>query len=129
MINIKNPKFVVFAVIAAIIIALYFLAVPQLINIERHRPQIEKSLEKRINLPSTLGRMDTSLTWNLGIRVYFKNINIRHSNMNPFISTGRLYVEISLPSLLRNKVVIREIKVADPVLHIVRLSDGRFDIE
>ncbi|HBH17724.1 MAG TPA: hypothetical protein DDX14_02045, partial [Cyanobacteria bacterium UBA9579] len=110
-------------------ILFYFLAIPRIIDIEQHRPAIEKGMEERIRLPVTISEMDTSFTPTLGIRVYFDGIDIKHSDGRDFISTGPVYVEISIPSLLRNKVVIREIKIIKPIAHIARLRDGTFDIE
>ena len=132
MIKLKSPWSIIVPIIiilAIIIIILYFLAIPRLIDIEQHRPQIEKAVEERIDLPLTLGKMETSLTADLGIRVRFKSIDIKHSDQKDFISTGPVYIEIALPSLLRKKVVIREIKSERPTLYLARLQNGKFDIE
>ena len=48
MIKLKSPWTIIVPIIiilAIIIIILYFLAIPRLIDIEQHRPQIEKALE------------------------------------------------------------------------------------
>ncbi|MDD3012539.1 MAG: AsmA-like C-terminal region-containing protein [Candidatus Gastranaerophilales bacterium] len=117
------------AIIVAAIFFLYFKYLPKVINLEKHRPQIEEAIKENINLPVTLGKLHTSVTWNLGVRIDLDSLNIRHSDKSKFISTGTASIEVSIPAFLKKQVLIREIDINYPVANITRFKNGIFDIE
>ncbi|MFH0702581.1 MAG: AsmA-like C-terminal region-containing protein [bacterium] len=119
----------IIAILASIFVFSYLVIVPNLINIEKYRPQIEKTVQEKIDLPINIGKLNVSTSLDLSINIHASNIDIKHSDNREFIYTGPASVKIFLPSLLRKKVVIKEIKIAYPVAHITRLENGKFDIE
>jgi len=131
-INEKNKiRLIAWATVIAVVVVflLYFRYLPKVINLEKHRSQIEEAIRENINLPVTLGKLSTSVTWNLGVKIYLDSLNIRHSDKKEFISTGPVTIELSIPAFLRKQVLIREIDVNYSVANITRFKNGVFDIE
>jgi hypothetical protein len=120
-----------FAVIITVIglFFLYFKYLPRVISLEKHRPQIEEAIKENINLPINIGKLDTSVTWNFGIRVYLSNLTIQHTDKKEFISTGPVVIELSIPAFLQKQILIRKIDVNYAIANIVRLKNGEFDLE
>ena len=127
--NNKRAIILALTILFVSIITLYFQFVPKLINIEKHRPQIEQAIKENLDVPVVLGKLDTSATWNLGIKLHISSIDIKHPDNSDFISTGHTSVELSMLPFLRNKIVIREIKTNNPAAYINRSKAGKFDIE
>ena len=98
----KKHKIAIVIMITMITIIgiLYFVAIPALINIESHRAVIEKAIKENEPVPVKLGKLDTSMTLNLGVVVHSEFADVRHVDNTDYIKTGPVSVEISLPSLL-----------------------------
>ena len=107
----------------------YFFVVPKLVNIDKYRLNIEKFAVKSIHLPVSFGHLDTSMTWNLGIIINSKSIEVKHSDGKEFIKTGQASLEIPLLPLLHKKVFINNIRINSAKAYVTRMQNGKFDIE
>lgn len=129
---IKNRRIFFLLSVFFLIIGLmlfYFRAVPRIINLEKHRPEIEAAIRENIAAPVKIGNMQTEMTWDLGIKLYTDSLNIKHKDGSEFISSDFASIEISLPSLLSKKVIIRNIEADNLKADIVRLKNGEFNIQ
>jgi len=124
-------RLTIYAVIIAIavIFLLYFKYLPKVINLDKHRSQIEEAIKENINLPVTLGKLHTQVTWNLGVRIDLDSLNISHSDKREFISTGPATIELSIPAFLKKQILIRKIDVNSTAANITRFKNGVFDVE
>ena len=125
----KKKAVLIIATMAVIVLSFYFIVVPKLINIEKYRPEIEKSIKQNVEAPIKLGKLSVSMTWNLGFKINTDNIEVKHADKSKFISTGPGSIEIFLPYLIKHKVNIREIRVNNVIANITRYKNGKFDIE
>lgn len=132
MIKLSKKKMIIDLILALIVsasVSSYFIFVPKIINIEGHRKEIESIIKKEVKDPIILGKLHTSLTWDLKINISADNIIIKHNDNSPFIQTGEASVLVSIPELINNTVNIKEIKIIAPFARIKRLKNSHFDIE
>gem|GEM_PF-3881935 len=131
MSNYRIPKYLAGSIIVLLIIAialLYFLALPKLINIDNYRSLIEERFEKRTGLPVKITKLNSSMTLT-GIRVYFTNAQILHSDKRTFVYADKGAIEIAFSGFLKKQVVIKEIEVNNFDANVTRFKNGKTDIE
>lgn len=128
------PKFhkSIITTIAALLIifyGFYFLIIPKVINIEKYRVLIVTQTAKNLKLPISIGKSSATMTWNGGIVIHSKSLNIKHVDSKKYISTGPIEVEISIPYIFRHQIRVRRITVQNPEIMLTRLPNGKYDIE
>jgi hypothetical protein len=129
MFNYKKSKLLIIALfLLTSLVLFYFFAVPALVDINNYRGEIENRFNKRTNLPLHIEKLDMSMMMT-GVRVYFTDAKIKHTDNKDFITADKGNIEISFAGLLQKKLIIKKIKINSVTANITRLSSGKFDIE
>ncbi len=82
-------------------------------------PVAEKALHRKV----ALGDINIGLT---GIKL--KNLTIdEQDGKTPFVSADDLVLRYKLWPLLKKKIVISEVRLDHPVIHVIRKADGQFN--
>lgn len=129
--NFHTPSKISAAIVSIllIIVCFYFLAIPRIINIDKYRLLIAGETSKALKLPIEIGKSRARMTWNLGIKIFSDNIVVKHFDNTPYLSTGPIEVEISVPYILKHQIRVRNINTENVQIDLKKLPNGKFDIE
>ena len=75
--------------------------------------------------PTAIDQVDVEL---LRGRVMVRGVRLTERDGAPFAEVGGIDLRLSLPSLLRGHVWIRELTISDPTVRIVRLPSNELNI-
>jgi len=123
----KKLKILVFFLLFSVVF--YFGVIPRVINTEKNRQQIRTMLETSLKTPVKFGKIDSEVTWNLGLKINADKIFICHENHSCFASAGSASFELSLLHLLFHRIKIRKINIKKLNFTVIRLKNGEFDIK
>jgi hypothetical protein len=56
----------------------YFVQIPKIVNIEKHRPEIEKAIKEKVDAKIKLGPLETVMSYDFGINLKTKWVKIEH---------------------------------------------------
>lgn len=130
MSNYRFSKYLSVPVVILLVISsllFYFLAVPRLINVDKYRPEIEDKFKTRTGLSLSIKKLDSSMMLT-GIKVYFTDVKVKHSDNTDFVSADKGTADISFRGLLKNQLIVREITVKSFNANVTRLENGKIDI-
>lgn len=130
-INVSSKKFKkIVSIIATLSVlgGVYFFGIPAVVNIDKYRNVIEKSVNDKLSANLKLGKLSLEMTWNLGFKLKADNLLFTHPNKKAFINSGNSSLEISLPDLLFKKVIIREINIDKMNASLHRAKNGKLDL-
>lgn len=101
--------------------ALAVLALPRLLDVERHRARIESALGQATGCAVDLGAIDLSL-WPPGVRV--SPVRLAPPRGESRVAVHAVEVRAAPWPLLRGRLEIREIRLVAPELSLVRTAEG-----
>ncbi|NLF83010.1 MAG: AsmA family protein, partial [Candidatus Gastranaerophilales bacterium] len=107
----------------------YLFVVPQVVDLNKYSSEVQNILYKRTAYPMELGKLRISLTWDFRAKVSTDKVSIKKPNSGRFIELGKSYLEVSLPELVSNRVVIKKININKLNADITRLESGKFDVQ
>ena len=99
------------------------VAVARLSDIVRHVAIAR--LEAMTRRPVTIDGVDVAL---LSGRVTVRGLTVTERDGTPFVELARLDTRVHLPSLIAGHVRLRELTLSEPIVRIVRLPGGAFNI-
>lgn len=115
-------------IIIAMLVLVYFFAIPAFVNIKKYKPEINEYLTQNLLVPLDTGNLDIDMTWDLGVKIKTDKALLKKTDGSKFVSIESSYAKFSLIPLLFKNVEIREVVINNPDANITRLSDGTFDI-
>src|SRR5579883_676387 len=114
-------------VAVAVIFALILVLLPaaHFVNLDRYRPQIQSELEKKLNRPVHIGRVELGL-FPVGGRLYDVEIEEPPSlaSRRPFAKAKEVYASVGLFSLLRKQPHVKSIRMDQPQIELIRDANG-----
>jgi len=103
------------------------LALPRFLRLDTYKPVILAELQTQLNRKVYYDRSSVSLGW--GAVFTFHQVTISDQDQKTtFLAAKRLKVTVAIMSLIRGKLVVRELELDDPVATIIRAADGQFNI-
>jgi AsmA protein len=106
------------------------IAVPYLVDVDRHRPRIAAYIEEQTGKPAEIGRLALTLTPTLSIRVDdFVLGNPEGFPKGDFFRARRIYAELDRAALWDRRVVIRALEINDPVIALLQNTRGKWNFE
>jgi hypothetical protein len=115
--------------ILAILIALYLLLVPQLIDLNAYKSQIEKTVKNLTGLNLKVENIDFKTNLNLSVDVFTDKIEINSTDDKKLLSLKSASVNVPLLPLLFKNIEIKGVKINSPEIHISREKDGKYNFE
>jgi len=126
-----RKKFFVFAGVSFLVLLVTLIvAIPFLVDVDRHRPRIEAFIEERTGKPAEIGRLTLTIFPTLSIRVDdFVLGNPEGFPEGDFFRSRRIYAELDRSALRRRQVVIRSLEIDDPVISLLSTAQGKWNFE
>src|SRR6185369_10470805 len=91
------------------------------------RPVVERKIAERLHRPATLRGLSLNP---FALSVTLEGLDVKdRGGGGPFLSIGRLYVNLEAASILRGGPVIRAITLTKPALTIVRNEDRTYSFQ
>lgn len=125
----KRIAFLLFCLITAGILYFYFSMLPQIINIEKYKPTLEKEIKTSLKLPVNIGNISLSFKPDLTVEVFTDKLSVLDKTKADMISSSSIRINFFLPSLLKKNLLIKKIRLDAPILNIKRDSKGDFNLE
>jgi AsmA protein len=126
-----TPKKILLGVGIAFLLLLIaiIVAVPFLIDVDRHRPRIVAYIEERTGKPTQIGQLTLTIFPTLSIRV--DNLVLGNPEGFPegeFFRAQRIHAVLDRGALRRRQVVITSLEVNDPVINLLS-ERGKWNFE
>lgn len=117
----------VIGVVAALFV-LAFLILPNFIDVNCYRPQIEAELQKNLGRPVSLGNMHLSLL-PPAVRVDgFSVVEDPAFGNGDFAKAHQLYVSVKLLPLLHKDVQVSSLELRQPDMELIKDQNGRWNL-
>jgi uncharacterized protein involved in outer membrane biogenesis len=113
---------------AAILLTLVFV-VPALINVDRFRPKVISYLQEKTGKQVEIGRLTLTL---FPVSIQIDDFGVRNPPIFPsgyIVKVKRIDAALSLGALLHREVVIKSLKLEEPVLNLTSDPDGPWNFE
>jgi uncharacterized protein involved in outer membrane biogenesis len=113
---------------AALLLALVFV-VPALINVDRFRPKVISYLQEKTGKQVEIGRLTLTL---FPVSIQIDDFGVRNPPIFPsgyIVKVKRIDATLSLGALLHREVVIKSLKLEEPVLNLTSDPDGPWNFE
>jgi uncharacterized protein involved in outer membrane biogenesis len=117
-------------VLLVILILVAVIVVPRLVDVDRYRPQVIARVEQATGRNAEIGRLTLILLPVLSIRVdNFALDNPAGFPAGQFLEIQRIYAELDGRALLHRQIVVRSLKLEDPVVSLISNVQGRWNSE
>ena len=128
--TLRKKVFVFGGVSFLVLLITLIVAIPFLVDVDRHRPRIAAYIEEQTGKPATIGRLTLTIFPTLSIRVDdFILGNPEGFPEGDFFRSQRIYAELDRSALLRRQVVIRSLEINDPVISLLSDTRGKWNFE
>jgi uncharacterized protein involved in outer membrane biogenesis len=125
----RHKTALIIATMAAVLLATLLFVVPRLINVDRYRPEVIAYLERKTGKQIEIGRVALSFS-PLSIRVDgFGAKNPRLFPPGYIVEVARVDANLDAAALLHRRVVIKELVLDRPVIHLISDPDGPWNFE
>ena len=126
-----RKKVFVFAGVAFLLLLMALIvAVPFLVDVDRHRPRIAAYIEEQTGKPARIGRLTLTIFPTLSVRVDdFVLGNPEGFPEGDFLRASRIYAELGLIELLRGRIGIQALEISDPVISLLSNTRGKWNFE
>ena len=94
------------------------IALPRLLDLERHRGRIEQALAEATGWDVALGSLDLSLMQGLALTVSPAKLSAPGGGSS--IEVGRIAIRTEIMPLFRGELVVRSVELQRPAIEIVR---------
>src|SRR5712671_5149229 len=115
--------------VAAILLAALFFAVPALINVDRYRDQVISYLQQKMGKQIEIGRLGLTF-FPLSIQV--DGFGVKNPPLFPrgyVVHVSRIDAGLDSAALLHRQVVIKSLVLDNPVIHLISDPDGPWNFE
>ena len=119
----KIALITIFSIIA-IVYATYLFIIPNLIDLNRFKPEIQKAVKEATGLEVDLGRLKLHTYYDFSAKLTTENVKV-----DKYLTVDNASVRVLLVPLLFKKLEIEEIRVDKPEAFITRQKDSKYDIE
>ena len=119
----------IFTTTAVVLLVALLFVVPWLINVDRYRPEVIAYLERKMGKQIEIGRLALSFS-PLAIRV--DEFGAKNPPLFPsgyIVRVARINAILDATALLHRRVVIKELVLDTPVIHLVSDPDGPWNFE
>jgi uncharacterized protein involved in outer membrane biogenesis len=116
-------------VVAAILVAALFFAVPALINVDRYRGQVISYLQQKTGKQIEIGRL--ALTF-FPLSIQVDGFGVKNPSLFPrgyVVQVARIDAGLDAAALLHRQVVIKSLVLENPVIHLISDPDGPWNFE
>jgi uncharacterized protein involved in outer membrane biogenesis len=116
-------------VVAAILFSALIFVLPALINVDRYRPQVVAYLQEKTGKQVEIGHL--ALTF-FPVVLHIDDFVVKNPPLFPpghIVKVARIDAELSVAVLLRRRVVVKSLVLADPVLNLTSDPDGPWNFE
>ncbi len=113
---------------AALLLTLVFV-VPALINLDRFRPKVISYLQEKTGKQVEIGRLTLTV---FPVSIQIDDFGVRNPPIFPpgyIVKVKRIDATLSLGALLHREVVIKSLKLEEPVLNLTSDPDGPWNFE
>jgi len=115
--------------VAAILLAALFFAVPALINVDRYRDQVISYLQQKMGKQIEIGRLGLTF-FPLSIQV--DGFGVKNPPLFPrgyVVQVARIDAGLDSAALLHRQVIIKSLVLDHPVIHLISDPDGPWNFE
>ena len=123
----QNAAIIILAV-AAVFYAAFLFVVPNVINLNNYKGEIQKIVEDTAKLKIELGDMQIVTTPALHAGVKIQDIVVSYPDECEIASADELIVRVKLIPLLWRTLEVADIMLDSPDLGVLLLKNGQFDI-
>jgi hypothetical protein len=129
--KIKTHKkaIIIFAFIAGILAIIYSLILPEMINLDKYRPEILKIAHEKINGDIELGKLDLDLPLTGGIVINTEYLKLAKPSGEQAVSGKNISLKIAIIPLLFHDVVIKDLRASNLEATVTREDEFQFDLE
>ena len=125
----RRKTLLIVATIAVVLLAALLFVVPRLIDVDRYRPGVIAYLERKTGKQIAIGRLALSFS-PLSIRI--DGFDAKNPTLFPpgyIVQVVRIDANLDAAALLRRRVIIKELILDRPVIHLVSDPDGPWNFE
>ena len=125
----RRKTLLIVATIAVVLLAALLFVVPRLIDVDRYRPGVIAYLERKTGKQIAIGRLALSFS-PLSIRI--DGFDAKNPTLFPpgyIVQVARIDANLDAAALLRRRVIIKELILDRPVIHLVSDPDGPWNFE
>ncbi len=116
--------------ILAVLVVGAGLALPYLVNADQFRPMLKAELEKSLRRPVELGKLSLTV---FPLAITASDVVIGEDpafgKERPFAKAESLAVKIDLFSLLRSEVHVDSLRIAKPLVELIRDANGKWNVD
>ena len=128
--TLRKKVFVFAGVSFLLLLITLIVAVPFLVDVDRHRPRIVAYIEEQTGKPAEIGRLTLTILPTLSIRVDdFVLGNPEGFPEGDFFRARRIYAELNRGALRRRQIVIEALEINDPVISLLSNARGKWNFE
>jgi len=122
----KKSQIVLGAIIGliALIYGTYLFIIPNFIDLNTFKPQIQKAAKEATGLEIDPGNLKLSTFYDFSVKLTAENVKV-----DKYLKLEKASVRVLLPALLFKKIELEEIRLNKPEIFITRLKNGKYDIE
>jgi uncharacterized protein involved in outer membrane biogenesis len=127
---IRRRTALILVVIAAVFLIALFFVVSVFTNLDRYRPEIISYLEEKTGSPVEIGRLTLTLSPAPSIQV--DGLGLRNPPIFPpgyFLKVQHAFAEIDAGALLHRQIVIKSLKLENPIFNLISDPDGLWNFE
>ncbi len=101
-----------------------------LIDVDRYRPRVIAHIREETGKPAEIGRLTLTLFPTLSIRVDdFALGNPGAFPRGHVLKVRRIYAELDRDALWNRQILIKSLKLNDPVVHLLSDARGRWNFD
>lgn len=122
----KKSKIVLIGllVIVGIIYAGFLFVLPNFVDLNAFKPQIQKAVKEATGLEVDPGKLKLATYPDFSI-----NLTTENPKVDKYMTVEKASIRVLLPALIFKKLEIEEVKVEKPEIFLTRLKNGKYDIE
>ncbi len=114
---------IVFGVLAVVSVVL-MAALPSIINIDQHRPEIVRAINQNINGTASIDKLSLSLWGKVEVEV--NGLTIKNTKGQQLVGVGKTYVLLPFHTLLFGPQLTVQLK--NPDLYVQRFANGKINL-
>jgi len=127
---INKTKYLILSTILAttLLIWSYFVLLPDLIKIEKHKPEINDYLKSRIAVPYEIGTLKLATTWDLSVVLSANSIKLTKIGGGELVSARNIDIKVPILPLITKKVYLKDISADFIDINATRSKQGVLDL-
>ena len=103
------------------------VAAQVLVNMNFVRVRVEQLLKEQVKRDVHIGKL--GVVFLPYLRMSVSDVTIQEKDKTPFVSVEKLYIRINLIPLLKKRVIIPQIMIVAPTVHVIKQNDGTYNFD